>query len=282
MRILLFYSLLLLLPALLIHAAGVTMVEVLSGKVVPLTMTVKELNGEWRILRYGAQRDDAAALTRLMISSSLVDPSQYLTKGQMLVIESETYLVAYRDTSEPVDFRALAARGGPPLSMLPQHDSTLALSLLNMRQCRSVSDIRPFDPAVFRQQERRAKEATLQANLHQLRCATEQFNADTGAYPLRLSDLLLPKHQAPKQGISERGASITIPADAYMGPYLSRRGGIAEAPGIPCNPFVDLVAANPDPKNVATHWKYVNGVVTVPDAMANEKTVDEGCTYGEL
>lgn len=271
--------------ALSTRAETTTWADALSGQAAPLSITMKDLTADWQQMHVSTQHVgvEGQLIAMARAQSGGADFGLYYTKGQVLVIDGDSFLVSYNAVLDLKKISAMVKHGtevGAIFVLTP--DTPLALTLLNLRTCGNFLDIRPFDATGFRQLERRVNEATLRANLHQLRSAVEQFNADTGAYPLRLSDLLLPKHQAPKQGISERGASITIPANAYMGPYLSRRGGIAEAPGIPCNPFVDLTAANLDPNNVATHWKYVNGVVTVPDAMANEKTVDEGCTYGEL
>jgi type II secretory pathway pseudopilin PulG len=90
---------------------------------------------------------------------------------------------------------------------------------------------------------RKAKEATLRANLHQLRNAIAMFEADTGVYPAALTDLVA--GTAPTTG----AAGASIPAGTYKGPYLTTSGGI-NGTGIPQNPFAGATA------NAAASWDY--------------------------
>ncbi len=74
---------------------------------------------------------------------------------------------------------------------------------------------------------RKAKEATLKGDLHQLRNAIQQFEADCGDYPASLDDL----QTAPAAG-SQGGSGIDLDVDGWQGPYLRTPDG-----GLPKDPF---------------------------------------------
>jgi len=65
----------------------------------------------------------------------------------------------------------------------------------------------------------RSKESALRANLKLFRNAVELFKADTGAYPAQLSDLVAAS--APANGLDSGGASVSILAADWKGPYLN-------------------------------------------------------------
>lgn len=117
---------------------------------------------------------------------------------------------------------------------------------------------------------RKAKEATLKANLHQLRNALEQFQADTGAYPSVLTDLVRAKTDAPAAGVDENGDNVDIPAGSYQGPYLNTSGGINNN-GLPVNPFKDPQDA--DYTDETAHWTYENGEIH-PAIPTDGETLD--------
>jgi type II secretion system protein G len=112
---------------------------------------------------------------------------------------------------------------------------------------------------------RKAKESSLRGNLQELRNALEQFQADTGAYPQSLTDLVDTQANAPTTGEDGLGGtSVNIPAGSYKGPYLSPQGGIDNS-GIPINPFV---VTNPTGTTLAqadcdASWTYSQGLVHV-------------------
>jgi general secretion pathway protein G len=74
---------------------------------------------------------------------------------------------------------------------------------------------------------RKAKEATLKGDLHQLRNAIQQFEADCGDYPAALGDL----QTKPADG-SNGGGGIALDVLAWQGPYLRTPDG-----GLPVDPF---------------------------------------------
>ncbi|MHB9026604.1 MAG: type II secretion system protein [Armatimonadota bacterium] len=120
---------------------------------------------------------------------------------------------------------------------------------------------------------RRAREATLKANLSELRGAIARFEGDVGIYPGLLQDLVAP---------SGADLSSHIPDDAqknYKGPYLSDTGGIPISGfmGLPVNPFVP--ASDADETH---HWTYSspNGEVSCPATV--EGTSLDGVPYTDL
>ena len=82
---------------------------------------------------------------------------------------------------------------------------------------------------------RKAKEASLRADLHQLRNSIQQFEADMGDYPAALADLM--GAAAPVTG----GNSVTLDGTAWQGPYLRTADG-----NLPDDPFT-----------AAANWTYV-------------------------
>ncbi len=84
---------------------------------------------------------------------------------------------------------------------------------------------------------RKAKEATLRGDLHQLRNAVQQFEADCGDYPASLDDL---QGTGPAAG-SSGGTGIALDVTAWQGPYLRTPDG-----NLPKDPFTDS----------STSWSY--------------------------
>lgn len=123
---------------------------------------------------------------------------------------------------------------------------------------------------------RKAKEATLKANLHQLRNALEQFQADTGLYPINTTDLVALRSNPPPQGVTEGGVTQDIPAGTYQGPYLSPQGGINNS-GLPVNPFID--PQDPTYADPTSHWNYAGGIV---HPAAPTGTTLDGVAYDQL
>jgi len=125
---------------------------------------------------------------------------------------------------------------------------------------------------------RKAREATIKADLQTLRSAIVQFNSDTGCYPATLTDLVT--LTAPAAGVDENGGTVSIPLGSYQGPYLMRQGGIGGvATGIPINPFTQTVNGALD-TNVQHHWTYSNGMVSSFNPVTGN-TLD-GIPYASL
>ena len=77
---------------------------------------------------------------------------------------------------------------------------------------------------------RKAKEATLRGDLHQIRNAIQQFEADCGDYPAdgQLSDLMT------QPAAGNGGTGIALDVNGWQGPYLRTPDG-----NMPVDPFTD-------------------------------------------
>jgi len=129
---------------------------------------------------------------------------------------------------------------------------------------------------------RKARESSLKANLHIVRNAIAQFQADTGLFPSQLSDLTLAKASAPTTGIDEAGTTgVTVPTGTYQGPYLAPNNGGINNSGIPANPFI-----NPDATGYGTtsnHWTYpVSGSPGAIRAAGPSGNTSDGVAYTAL
>jgi general secretion pathway protein G len=70
---------------------------------------------------------------------------------------------------------------------------------------------------------RRAKEASLRANLKQIRDAIERFEGDCAAWPPALSDVMAANGTAISADVDGRG--ISVDRGGYSGPYLHTPDG---------------------------------------------------------
>ncbi|HUT74660.1 MAG TPA: prepilin-type N-terminal cleavage/methylation domain-containing protein [Armatimonadota bacterium] len=77
---------------------------------------------------------------------------------------------------------------------------------------------------------RRGKEASLRADLKQLRDAIERFEANTAAWPPSLADLMAADGSAVSADVDGRGMSVD--RAGYEGPYLRTGSG-----SLPADPF---------------------------------------------
>lgn len=111
---------------------------------------------------------------------------------------------------------------------------------------------------------RKAKEATLRANIQELRNAVANFNADTGVYPAALTDVVAASTATP----------TGTPAGTYKGPYLTPSAGI-NGSGLPLNPFV-----SPTDVTVGDHWTY-DATTGAISSTATGTTLD-GVAYTAL
>ncbi len=112
-----------------------------------------------------------------------------------------------------------------------------------------------FGVQKYQQHAKKAKEGEMRANLQRLRAAIAEFQADTGAWPNNLQDIVAPKGSTPTG--TEKGA--------YKGPYLPPTVGI-KGTGIPANPYADRNG----PINM--NWTYSNVDGTVISAVTPPAT----------
>lgn len=124
--------------------------QLLQGDREPLTHKLSDLDGAWRRLSLGGSVEGGnPASAYLSLFTGMGGASDaYYTQGRLVTVAGETYLVAYRRQTKPIDFAALMRSGGQndfpkpdPLTL----DTVLSLSLLNLRTAGSLNDIRPFD-----------------------------------------------------------------------------------------------------------------------------------------
>jgi len=184
-------------PAALWAAAGpqtTTYAAVLSGKVVPLTVTFKNLDSSWRrFTPTGAQEASSPFSAIYGISSSA-----FYTKGQTVSVQGEVYLVAY-SAALKTDMSAMIVSRGRSAPEPLTADSVLQLSLLNVRGMGSMTNIKPFDLkaelAAFAEAsasmqrmisssgEEGGEGGGPDANLKQVALALEMYITDYDAFP---------------------------------------------------------------------------------------------------
>jgi type II secretion system protein G len=136
---------------------------------------------------------------------------------------------------------------------------------------------------------RKAKDATLKANLHIIRQAVEQFQADTGMYPSTLNDLTYAMaDEASVMGyavVEGEGAAQeeTVPAGTYKGPYLKASGAVIAGTKVPVNPYIDEGDSTGETA-IALHWNYTidtDGEGVVKPVMGTVTTDAEGKQYSD-
>lgn len=130
---------------------------------------------------------------------------------------------------------------------------------------------------------RKAREATLRANLHQIRNAIAQFQADTEVYPVSLTDLTLAKALAPKKGFNDKTNKLAVvPSGSYQGPYLNSESGLGTTGtnGIPINPFKS--PQDSDYTDITKHWLYTPLIGNIEPAVPSSGSTLDGIPYTQL
>jgi len=115
-------------------------------------------------------------------------------------------------------------------------------------------------------------------NTHEIRNALEQFQADTGAYPTRLADLVT--SVAATTGIDLTGKVVPISPGSYNGPYLSTTGGI-DGSRIPVNPYGPPLIGKAG-ADIDAHWEYSRGIVHGVNDPTRPPTQPEGIPCDSL
>lgn len=150
---------LMLVPAMTARASDYA--QMLSGRLYPLSIQLKDLSGDWRrITLHGSTI--ASGNVAVNVSGSSGDSTSqnnnllnaggsgqtFVTKGQTVSAGGQTYLVTYLLPSTALDLnillQAVATRTLPELKVLTE-ESTLRLSLLNVRAIGGLEDVRAFD-----------------------------------------------------------------------------------------------------------------------------------------
>ncbi|KGF71873.1 hypothetical protein DO97_14650 [Neosynechococcus sphagnicola sy1] len=133
---------------LLASAQAATLDELLSGRTVPLTLKLKDLSNDWRRMTISSQAMSSNFAEILSAVLPGTAAGVYYTHGQTVIVGSETYLVVYRIPLEKPDLTALLRTGAnaPPCSTTPiTAETTVVLSLLNLRTVSSFNEVQPFN-----------------------------------------------------------------------------------------------------------------------------------------
>ena len=117
---------------------------------IPLTMKLGDLNGDWRRVSIGLQAQWGRPRSIVIPDGAAIpDFSQddvYYTKGDTATVGMDEFLVVYHVRTPTIIWHSLMAEGGQPPPPAPlAADTVLTLSLLNLHDIVSLSDIRPFD-----------------------------------------------------------------------------------------------------------------------------------------
>jgi hypothetical protein len=183
-------------------AETLTIQEALSGKTLPLTMKLKDLDETWRRVNVGGATDAAnpTAIYRAMFAGQM-SGSTFFTKGQTIAIGSESYLVGYTLQGKAADVAKLQQvmrRGEMPEIEKPTAQTALALALMNMRAVNSLTDIKAFNleaeltgvDAAGSEDDNRAKESNEASAKHlgKLAAAVTTYVKERKVLPL-LSDV---------------------------------------------------------------------------------------------
>lgn len=145
--------------------------EALSGKTHPLTIKLKDLNGDWRRITVHRSAGVSGNVSVNVSGNNspqnnnnfanLGGTTAYATKGRTLSIAGQAYLVAYHLPSSALDLGSLiqvAMKRAPEISRLTP-DTALPLSLLELKSLGSLDDVRAFDGAAEIAESERAAEA---------------------------------------------------------------------------------------------------------------------------
>jgi hypothetical protein len=180
---------------------NLTFAEAMSGKTLPLTRKLSDLNGaDWRrvtVRRVSGTQDAVNATVTAAIlgpAGGLVQPAAHFTQGQTVTVEGKPYLVTYVWNPKKPDLTALMRGGSTADLPEPERltaDSVLTLCLLNVAGIRGIEDIRPFDlqaeiagseaggvSSPFQQARQQAMNTSSLSNLKQLGTAAIMYCQD--------------------------------------------------------------------------------------------------------
>ena len=117
----------------------------------PAALTLKDLNGEWRVMSAAAPDNGGggggfASIWLSMMGGAMNSAACY-TKGDIVSVGGETFVITYRPVTKPINMAALMGGRGnqnpPPEPYTP--DTKITLSLLNLKNLAAFNDVHPFD-----------------------------------------------------------------------------------------------------------------------------------------
>jgi hypothetical protein len=139
---------------------GSDLEELLSGKRFPLVVKLKDLNGDWRRITargngnasgnvsVNVSGNSDSAVSQNNLTGSLGGGQSYVTRGQTASANGQTYLIAYHLPTAGLDLHVLLqalATKTPPKAAALTPESSLSLSLLDVRTMGSVEDVSALD-----------------------------------------------------------------------------------------------------------------------------------------
>jgi hypothetical protein len=139
---------------------GSDLAQLLSGQRFPLQVRLKDLNGDWRRVTLrgngsitgnvsvNISGSSENAVSQNNLTGSLGGGQSYVTQGQTVSAQGQTYLIAYHLPLAGLDLSLLlqaVATKTPPTGAALTPESALSLSLLDVRAIGSLEDVTPFD-----------------------------------------------------------------------------------------------------------------------------------------
>ena len=118
--------------------------DLLSGKHVPLALKLKDLDGSWRRVRVSPS-DTGTFFAMYGALLGGAGAGVYYTKGDVVLLAGETYVIAYQHQIKPVDTMALMRSGAPPEPETLTPETPLTLALIQLHTAGTLGDIRPFN-----------------------------------------------------------------------------------------------------------------------------------------
>lgn len=148
----------------------------LSGTGHPLTLRVGDLDTSWRRVFIGKPLDTSIFLFGQSRDAFSAASNPYYTRGQTETVGGETFLIAYHYAPPPAD-----ASGEPQPPPVQTPDTTLTLSLINVRQISSLDGVQVVSAqtqAQAQQAQNAAYDAQSQSSLKQIGLAMLQYEQD--------------------------------------------------------------------------------------------------------
>jgi hypothetical protein len=211
----------------------------LASRNIPAQLQGKDLTAAWRVMRADATSNQAVLLnTDTGRQSNFSSPWDdfYYTRGDVLPISGQVFLIAYR-AQPPVDpaqrerqlqiLRMMQSESGEatlqsqPLPL--EENSTLTLSLVALGHGVSLRDIRAFDPATDlltaaekAKRETKVERAISQSNLKQVALALLQYVQD---YDEKLPPMRAARSATELTTRNAYNVTSTTPVQIILYPY---------------------------------------------------------------